>query len=58
MKKCKECGTVLPCVNNRGICKECDEQFQFCFKKCKNPCRDKEEQKNMFDKLKEGWDNT
>lgn len=45
MKKCKECGSVLPCINKNEICKECDEQFQYCFNKCKFPCRDKEEQK-------------
>lgn len=57
MKKCKECGSVLLCINKNGLCKECDEQFQYCFNKCKFPCRDKEEQKRMFAILKPNWNN-
>lgn len=57
MNKCKECGSLLPCVKSKiRICKECDEQFVYCFCKCKNPCRDKQEQKNMYDRIKPGWD--
>lgn len=55
MEKCKECGAVLPCVNSERICKECDEQFQYCYDKCKAPCREKAEQKRMFDRVKKGW---
>lgn len=55
MRKCKECGAILPCVNESGICKECDEQFEHCYYKCKYPCRDRAEQREMFNKLKEGW---
>lgn len=55
MKRCKECGAILPCINEIGICKECDEQFLHCFNHCKTPCRSKEEQSEMFSKLKENW---
>ena len=51
MKKCEECGTLLPCINKYGFCKECDEQFLYCY-----PCRTKEEQKQKFDKWKLDWD--
>lgn len=53
--KCKECGTVLPCVNKHGICKECDEQLIFCFTECKTPCRGKEEQQIKYEKWQPGF---
>ncbi len=58
MRRCKECGALLPCVkqNTVQLCKECDDQFKYCFYKCKFPCRSKEEQKNMYDRLNPGWD--
>ena len=56
MNKCEECGTEVPCTWKTGICKECDEQFLYCYFKCKKPCRTKEEQKELFDKRKFGWD--
>lgn len=56
MRKCKECGAWLPCINEQGVCKECNEQFQYCFSKCKYPCRDKNEQKQIFGRIKEGWE--
>ena len=54
--KCEECGTKLPCIQNNGLCKECDEQFFYCYFECKNPCRSKEEQKQYYDKWKPGWE--
>lgn len=55
--KCKECGTDLPCVakSKAHICCECDEQFYYCYKKCENPCRKKEEQERLWDKWKPEW---
>lgn len=60
MKKCKECGSLLPCVgsNANGICKECDEQFRYCYNKCKTPCRSKEEQKRMFNIINASWNDS
>lgn len=54
--KCEECGVSFPCVStSNGLCKECDEQFNYCHDKCKNPCRKKEEQERYFDKWKSDW---
>ena len=55
-EKCKECGTTLPCIGLNDLCKECDEQFIYCFTKCENICRRKNEQKEFYDKWKPGWD--
>lgn len=56
--KCEECGTTLPCVNTQNhLCKECDEQYEFCYLKCKNPCRRKDEQERMLDRIKPEWRN-
>jgi hypothetical protein len=57
--KCEECGTSLPCVvlTKNHLCKECDEQFDYCLNKCKNPCRIKEEQECLWDKWKPEWRN-
>jgi len=57
--KCEECGTNLPCVvkSKANICCECDEQFDYCYNKCKNPCRSKEEQERLWDKWKPEWRN-
>lgn len=56
MRRCKECGTALPCITQNGLCKECDQQFAYCYYKCKYPCRDREEQKEIFDRVNKGWD--
>lgn len=58
MIACEECEILLPCVGMNGIdkCKECDEQFKYCYYECENPCRTKKEQKLIFDKVKPGWD--
>lgn len=53
--KCQECGTDLGCIGNNGICKECDEQYQYCYNECKNPCRRKDEQEKYFTKWKSDW---
>ena len=54
--KCEECGTDLPCVkSNHGLCRECDEQFNYCYSKCKNPCRNKKEQERYYDRWKPEW---
>lgn len=55
--ECKECGTNLPCVvlSKVHLCKECNEQFDYCYNECKNPCRTKEEQERIWDKLKPEW---
>ena len=54
--KCEECGTTLPCVNvGNNLCKECDEQYTYCYTKCKNPCRNKKEQERIFDRVKPEW---
>lgn len=54
--KCEECGVNFSCVSiSNGLCKECDEQFNYCYDKCKNPCRKKEEQERYFDKWKSDW---
>ena len=56
MDKCSECGTPLPCLATNDLCRECDEQFIFCFTSCTIPCRGKCEQKQIFDRVKPGWD--
>ena len=55
--KCKECGSDLPCVasSSIGICRECDEQFDYCYNQCKTPCRTKDEQERLWDKWKPEW---
>ena len=57
---CSECGTMLECLDDTGeanyLCKECNEQFIYCFTQCETPCRSKEEQKRYYDKWKPNWD--
>lgn len=55
--ECEICGTILPCVcrSKCNVCSECDEQFKYCFYECKNPCRDKKEQLELFNKIKPEW---
>ena len=53
--KCEECGTDLNCIDNNDLCKECDEQYIYCYTKCKNPCRIKEEQEKYFTKWSPSW---
>lgn len=56
-KHCSECGTPLPCVDScTDLCRECNDEFRFCYNACPNPCRSKEEQKRIFDRVKPGWD--
>ena len=57
--KCAECGSNLPCVAKSKVhlCKECDEQFAYCYNECKNPCCPKREQERLWDQWKPEWRN-
>lgn len=54
--KCSECGFDNPCVIN-DTCKECNEQYKYCYNECKFPCRSKEEQEKYFTKWNPDWKN-
>jgi hypothetical protein len=54
--RCKECGLENPCVNEvNDLCKECDENFIYCYTQCKYPCRTKEEQEKLFGRINPDW---
>lgn len=58
VRRCEECGTRLPCVDScTELCRECNEELSYCYNACPNPCRTKDEQRRIFDKIKPGWNN-